>query len=105
MVTAVYSLTRVHGAELWLLFWLACAAAYLGISFRMERNRTKRGARNVWLGLLLAEGIVDLAWAVIYYRNGTYYNYGIGAVYGLLLWIPVLAAALAGVAAKNRDAA
>lgn len=31
-----------------------------------------------------------LIWVIIYYHNGSYINYGIGAVYGLLLWIPVL---------------
>lgn len=30
MITALYSLGQVHGAELWLLFWLLCAIAYAG---------------------------------------------------------------------------
>ena len=38
------------------------------------------------LGLLAAEIICDGVWAVCYYPGGEYYNYGIGAVYGLLLW-------------------
>lgn len=101
MITAIYSLSRVHGAEIWLLFWLACVAVYLGISLLIKRNRTKKGIKNVLLGLLLAEVIIDLIWAMIYYRNGTYLNYGIGAVYGLLLWVPVLAAAFGIVTAQN----
>lgn len=104
MVTAINSLSKVHGAELWLVFWLVCAAAYLGISFLFKPNRTKMGTKNVLIGLLIAEVIVDLVWAIIYYHNGTYLNYGIGAVYGLLLWVPILTATLVIITAKNRKA-
>ena len=45
--------------------------------------------------------ITDLIWAIMYYHNGTYLNYGIGAVYGLLLWIPVLVVTLIIVTIKN----
>lgn len=104
MVTAIYSLSQVHGAELWLVFWFVCVVAYLGISFLIRYNRTKKGIKNVFIGLLVAEVIIDLTWAIIYYHNGTYLNYGIGTVYGLLLWVPVLAVTLAIIAAKNRKA-
>lgn len=90
MVTAIYSLSQVHGAELWLLFWITCAVIYVGICLAAKKNRTKRGVRAILIGLLIAEVIADLIWAVIYYRNGAYINYGIGAVYGLIVWIPVL---------------
>ena len=42
-----------------------------------------------------------LIWVIIYYHNGSYINYGIGAVYGLLLWIPVLVVTLIIVTIKN----
>lgn len=104
MVTAIYSLSKVHGAELWLLFWLACVAVYLVISFLLKDNRTKKGVKNVLIGLLVAEVIIDLLWAMIYYHNGTYLNYGIGAVYGLLLWVLVLAVTLFIITATNKRA-
>ena len=104
MVTAIYSLSQVHGAELWLLFWLVCVAVYLGIGFLIKDNRTKNGAKNVLIGLLIAEVIIDLMCAIIYYHNGTYLNYGIGAVYGLLLWVPFLAVTLVAVTVKNKKA-
>ena len=104
MVTAIYSLAQVHGAELWLLFWLICVVVYLVISFLIKHNRTKNGVKNVLIGLLIAEVIIDLIWAIIYYHNGTYLNYGIGAVYGLLLWIPILVVTLVIITAKNRNA-
>ena len=78
MITAIYSLSQVHGAEWWLLFWLICAAAYVGISFLIKHNRTKRGIKTALIGLLIAEVLMDLVWAVIYYHKGTYTNYGIG---------------------------
>ena len=102
MVTAIYSLSQVHGAELWLLFWLVCIVVYLGISFLIKDNRTKKGVKNVLIGLLIAEVTNDLVWAIIYYHNGTYLNYGIGAVYGLLLWIPILVVTLVIITAQNR---
>jgi hypothetical protein len=104
MVTAIYSLSRVHGAGLWLLFWLVCAVVYLGISFLIKDNRTKKGVKNVLIGLLIAEVVIDLLWAIIYYHNGTYLNYGIGAVYGLFLWIPILAVTLIIITIKNKKA-
>ena len=90
MITAIYSLSQVHGAELWLLFWFVCVVIYLGICILDKQNRTKKGIKNVFIGLLIAEVIIDLIWAIIYYHNGTYLNYGVGAVYGLFLWVPVL---------------
>ena len=104
MVTAIYSLSQVQGAELWLLFWLVCVVVYLGIGFLVKDNRTKKGIKNVLIGLLIAEVIIDLMWAIIYYHNGTYLNYGIGAVYGLLLWVPILAVTLVAVTVKNKKA-
>lgn len=103
MVTAVYSLSRVYGAEPWLFFWLAGVGVYFGICFLIKYNRTQRGMKNALIGLLIAEVMTDLAWALLYYRNGTYLNYGIGAVYGLLFWIPVLAVTLFAVTIKNRN--
>ena len=102
MVTAIYSLSQVHGAELWLLFWFFCVAVYLSVSLLFKHNRTKKGIKNVLISLLIAEVIVELLWAIIYYHNGSYMNYGIGAVYGLLLWIPILAVTLIIITVKNK---
>lgn len=101
MVTAIYSLTFVHGAELWLLFWGICVIIYLAIGLLIKQNRTQKGIKNMLIGLLIAEVITDLIWAIIYYHNGTYMNDGIGAVYGLLLWIPILVVTLIIVTIKN----
>ncbi len=101
MITAIYSLMYVHGAELWLLFWFLCALAYWGICPAFRMNRTKRGLKNTLMGFLIAEVIVDLFWALIYYHNAVYINYGIGAVYGILVWIPALLITAAVVTMKN----
>ena len=102
MVTAIYSLSQVHGAELWLLFWFICLIAYLILCFAIKCNRTKQGRKNVFIGLLVAEVAVDLIWAIIYYRNGVYINYGIGAVYGMFIWIPALIITAIIVSNKNK---
>lgn len=93
MITAIYSLSYVHGAELWLLFWAVCTAAYLVTCYAIRYNRMKGAFKRVLIALLVAEVVVDLAWALIYYHNGVYLNYGVGAVYGLLLWVPALVVA------------
>lgn len=102
MVTAIYSLSNVHGAELWLLFWFLGFVAYLGICYAIKSNRTKNGIKIMLIGLLIAEVVIDLTWAIIYYHNGSYINYGIGAVYGLIMWIPVLIITAIIVTRKNR---
>lgn len=102
MVTAIYSLSFVHGAELWLLFWFVCLIAYVGACCLIKANRTKKGIKTTLIGLLIAEVIIDIVWAIIYYHNGTYLNYGIGAVYGLALWIPVLIITGIVVTMRNR---
>lgn len=83
------------------MFWGICVLVYLGIAILLKKNRTKQGIRNMLIGLLIAEVFTDLIWAIIYYHNGTYINYGIGAVYGLLLWIPALMITLIIVTIKN----
>ena len=83
------------------MFWGICVLVYLGIAILLKKNRTKQGIKNMLIGLLIAEVFTDLIWAIIYYHNGTYINYGIGAVYGLLLWIPVLMITLIIVTIKN----
>ena len=101
MVTALYSLSYVYGAELWLLFWFICLVAYLSICYAIKANRSLSGIKTVLIGALVAEVIVDAVWALIYYRNGIYTNYGVGAVYGLLVWILVLMITAVIVTFKN----
>ena len=103
MVTAIYSLSQVHGAELWLLVWFICLVAYLILCFAIKSNRKKQGRKNVFTGLLIAEVVVDLIWAIIYYRNGVYINYGIGAVYGMFIWVPALIITAIIVSYKNKS--
>ena len=102
MITAIYSLSYVYGAELWLLFWAVCAVVYLAICGAFRTNRAPGAFKRVMIGLLVAEVIVDLVWALIYYDNGVYLNYGIGAIYGLLLWIPALVIAGVTVTLRNK---
>lgn len=101
MITAFYSLSKVNGAVLWLLFWLLCAAVYLGVCLTRKPNRSATGAKNVLLGLLFAEIIIDLVWGCVFYPGGEYEEYGLGAIFILLLWIPLLT--LTGILATGKN--
>lgn len=103
MITAIISITQVHGAEVWLAGWLLCAALYFVFLLIREVNRTSTTAKNVVFWFLAAEFFTDLIWAIIYYGNPGYINYGIAAVYGLLLWPVLLLAAGAIASAQNRN--
>lgn len=99
MITSIYSLSHVYGAELILIFWFVCAAAYCGGCLFIKENRNH--IKTILLGLLTAEILIDLAWAIIYYDNGFYVNHGIGAAYGLLLCPCLLIMAALVVTQKN----
>lgn len=102
MITAIYSVGGVHGAEIWVLFWVLCAAAYFGICAMFKTNRSKSGMKEVLFWGLIAEFAVDLIWAIVYYWNFSYVNYGIGAIYGLIIWPIFLAAAGIIATVKNK---
>jgi len=101
MITAIYSLANVHGAELWLVGWVLCTLLYVGLCMLLSCNRRKPYRTTVWVGLLAAEVANDLLWALIYYPNGSYINYGVGAVYGLFLWPFILF--IAGIIVTTRN--
>ena len=102
MITAIVSIGQVYGAEYWLAGWLLCAALYFVFLLIQEVNRTRTGAIHVVVWFLISEALTDLIWAVVYYGNPGYINYGIAAVYGLLLWPVLLLAAGAIASAQNR---
>lgn len=104
MITAIYSLGNIYGAGLWLLYWLICLIVYIGVCFMIKPNRTQSGIKVSLIGLLIAELMIDLLWAAIYYPNGSYKNRGIVAAYALLLWIPVLIITGIFVTVKNKKA-
>lgn len=95
MIYSFYALGAIGGMEPWILFWAACLALYLAIFLFL--NRTKKGRKNVLIGLLLAEIVFDLVWAVIYSFNKVFIEFGVGITYGLFMWGALLLAA--GVAA------
>ena len=102
MVTAVYSLSRVNGGAVWLLFWLAGVLAYLGICFMIKHNRTGKGIGTILIGLLIAEAVTDFLWGLIYYPHGSYVNYGARGVAGIFLCIPILIVTLVIVTKINK---
>jgi len=91
MLTAVYSLGRVSGAEVWLAGWAICAAAFLLLGLLRKENRNIREFNRRMNGLLAAGAIVDIVWFRFYYPEGIYVNPGIAGAYVLLLWPALLA--------------
>ena len=102
MVTAVYAMGYVYGASLWLIGWTVCAILYVGGCMLVPSNRRKGCRLAVWIGLLLADVITDIGWMLLYFPDGDYINYGIGAVGGLLLWPLLLLVTGIVVTTRNR---
>lgn len=102
MITAIHSVGSVHGAEIRVIFCVLCAAAYFGICAIFSVNRGKSGMKEVILWGLVAEFATDLIWTLIYYQNGDYINYGIGAAGGMIILPVFLAAAGIIATAKNK---
>ena len=102
MVTLIYSLGKVTGAEEGLIFWLLCGAGYIGLCFLFRVNREKQGRRGVFIALLAVAAVFDFVWFVCCYDHGQYVNRGLGAVYALLLWVPALLLTAACVTVVNK---
>ena len=100
MFTAFFSLGQVYGAELWLGGWFVCAIIYFLILLFNKANR--QNVKNILFWFMVAELLTDLVWILLYYNNSEYVNYGIGAVYGLLLWPVALGTAGVIVSCQNK---
>ena len=68
----------------------------------LENNQTGANAKNIVFWFLAAECCNDLIWAVVSCGSPATIQYGIAAVYGLLLWPCLLLAAGAIASAQNR---
>lgn len=101
MIAAIISIGQVQGGEVWLAGWLLCAALYFVLLLFQKANQTSANAKNIVFWFLAAECCNDLIWAVVSYGSPATIQYGIAAVYGLLLW-PVLLAAGVIASAQNR---
>lgn len=95
MLTAVYALGRIVGAELMLAGWSVCAIVYLACGLYRRRGQGRRGRKLLLLGLLAAEALVDLFCALVFFPGGEYCNWGVGGAAVVLLWPLALAAAYA----------
>ena len=102
MITAIISIGQAQGGEVWLTGWLLCAALYFVLLLLWKNNQTGANAKNIVFWFLAAECCNDLIWAVVSYGSPATIQYGIAAVYGLLLWPCLLLAAGAIASAQNR---
>lgn len=106
MLFSLLLLDNVYGGGVMLAGVLVCAALYLAVGLIPRRGRTRKGRRTVLLGLLCGEAVCDLAWFLLYFPGGEYRNYGIGGVYGALLWplaLFIIGAAVGGINAARTE--
>ena len=61
MLTALYSVGSVAGADLWMKVVLLTSLAYFLICFSFRRSRSGRGVLTVLMGWLLTELLCDLS--------------------------------------------
>lgn len=102
VIAAMISIGQAQGGEAWLAGWLLCAAFYFVLLLLWKNNQTGANAKNIVFWFLAAECCSDLIWAVVSYGSPATIQYGIAAVYGLLLWPCLLLAAGAIASAQNR---
>lgn len=77
--------SAIIGAELLLPAELLAFLLYSGGMFFVSANRTPSGYRSSLIGAFIAVTLSNLALLLIFFRSGSYYNYGmIGAYYALL---------------------
>ena len=96
MLTALYSVGSVAGADLWMKVVLLTSLAYFLICFSFRRSRSGRGVLTVLMEWLLTELLCDMVWLAWFWPGGAYRNDGLGSAVALLLW-PVLLCLASGI--------
>ena len=102
MLFSLYTLGKINGAEVMLAGVLVCALVYLAICLLLGVGRKERGIQRVLCALLVAEAVCDVLWYVMYFPDGQYRNWGIGGVYGAVLWPLLLFLAGVEVTVRNK---
>ena len=74
MLTALYSVGSVAGADLWMKVVLLTSLAYFLICFSFRRSRSGRGVLTVLMGWLLTELLCDMVWLAWFWPGGAYRN-------------------------------
>ena len=101
MISGLYAIGRVVGAEILMAGFGICAVLYGLCCFLIRENRGKKSRRRVLLGFLIAAVACDLLWFLFYFPGGEYRNYGLGGVFAVFLWPCLLLLAGAIVTAYN----
>ena len=96
MLTVLYSVGSVVGADLWMKGVLLTSLAYFLICFSFRRSRSGRGVLAVLMGWLLTELLCDVVWLAEFWPGGMYHNGGLESAVVLLLW-PVLLCLAGGI--------
>ncbi len=93
MVTAIYSFAAfgsLRGMEVWMLFWIGCIVLYFVLFSLFPKNRSKQGWLRLLLHYAVAEIMLDIICGIHLWRFPALLEYGVGIVYGLLLFAVLL---------------
>ena len=103
VVTAIFAIGRVYGAELTLIIFGACLLMCMGIGMLFRCNRSRQGFKR-FLVMIGAAGLCcDSLLFLLLFPGGEYRNYGIGGAYAVLLYPVALCLAAALATAWNQD--
>lgn len=96
MLTALYSVGSVAGADLWMKVVLLTSLAYFLICFSFRRSRSGRGVLTVLMGCCSQNCCATWYGFAWFWPGGAYRNGGLGSAVALLLW-PVLLCLAGGI--------
>lgn len=103
MIACIRFLNGVQGGQYVLIGTAALLVLCIAFALGFEFNRTRKGAAVLMLALFLALAVCDIVWNAVYFPGGSYKNYGLGGIFGLLLvlLLPIAAFIAAAVNEKN----
>ena len=103
MVTCLYGIGRVVGAECMAVLYGACLLLCILCGFLFRCNRAPKNRKRFLLGMLIVAVCADLGMFLLLFPGGEYRNYGIGAACGAALFPLLLMAAAAALTAYHSD--
>ena len=103
VVTGIYAIGRIYGAELILIIFGICLLLCVGIGMLFRCNRSMQGFKRFLLLIGVTACCCDGLMFLILFPGGEYQNYGIGGAYAVFLYPAALCVAAVIVTAWNQE--
>ncbi len=84
MITAIYALDSVVGAEFWLIGCVFCLLLSMAVALGSKNNR--KPLLPTVSAIVLSAVLCDVFWFFRYFPGGEYINMGIASAWQLLLY-------------------